>query len=257
MKVTLNVWRQADAESEGAHERYEVAEIDENASFLEMLDVLNDRLVIEGSRPIAFDHDCREGICGACSLQIDGIPHGPRQVTSCQVYMRDFSDGAEITVEPFRSSVFPVLRDLVVDRSALDRVVEAGGYISVNAGPKPEPNANPIHPETQEASMDAAICIGCGACVAACPNGSGMLFTGAKSTHLNLLPQGEPERSHRSRAMVRQHDDEGFGGCTNTGECQAVCPQGISIGVIGELYRDYRAAMIHKLREREGPQRAQ
>ncbi len=206
-----------------------------------MLDVLNDRLVTEGRRPIAFDHDCREGICGSCSLQIDGIPHGPRQVTSCQVYMRDFADGAEITVEPFRSSAFPVLRDLIVDRSALDRVIEAGGYISVNAGPKPEPNANPIHPETQEASMDAAICIGCGACVAACPNGSAMLFTGAKVTHLNLLPQGEPERSHRSRAMVRQHDDEGFGGCTNTGECQAVCPQEISIKVIGELNREYRA----------------
>ena len=256
MRLTLNVWRQESAEADGRFERHEIADIDADASFLEMLDVLNDRLVSEGERPIAFDHDCREGICGSCSLRIDGIPHGPKRVTSCQVYMRDFSDGAEITVEPFRSNSFPVLRDLIVDRSALDRVIEAGGYISVNAGPKPEPNANPVHPETQEAAMDAAICIGCGACVAACPNGSGMLFTGAKVTHLNLLPQGEPERHHRSRSMVRQHDAEGFGGCTNTGECQEVCPQGISIKVIGELNREYRKAMIHKLRERGGPQEA-
>ena len=185
------------------------------------------------------------------------MPHGPRQVTSCQIYMRDFEDGQEITVEPFRATAFPVLRDLMVDRSPLDRIVEAGGYVSVNAGPKPEPNSIPVHPEIQEAAMDAAICIGCGACVAACPNGSGMLFTGAKVTHLNLLPQGEPERFHRARSMVRQHDDEGFGGCTNTGECQQVCPQNISIKVIGELNREYRGAMIHKLRGRSGPIEAQ
>ncbi len=256
MRLILNVWRQEDAQADGRFERHEVDDIDAGASFLELLDVLNDRLVTAGKRPIAFDHDCREGICGSCSLQIDGIPHGPKQVTSCQVYLRDFSDGAEITVEPFRSSAFPVLRDLIVDRGAFDRVVEAGGYVSVNAGPKPEPNANPVHPETQEAAMDAAICIGCGACVAACPNGSGMLFTGAKVTHLNLLPQGEPESHHRARSMVRQHDAEGFGGCTNTGECQEVCPQHISIKVIGELYSDYRKAMINKLRGREGPQEA-
>ena len=257
MRIALNVWRQANLVAEGGFERYEVAEIDPEASFLEMLDVLNDRLVSEGQRAIAFDHDCREGICGSCSLLIDGIPHGPRQVTSCQIYMRDFSDGAEITVEPFRNTAFPVLRDLIVDRSPLDRIIEAGGYISVNAGPKPEPNSIPIHPETQEAALDAAICIGCGACVAACPNGSAMLFTGAKVTHLNLLPQGDPERYHRSRALVRQHDEEGFGGCTNTGECQAVCPQQISIKVIGELNREYRLAMLHKLRERGGPLDAQ
>ena len=256
MKLALNVWRQESPEAEGRFERYEVEDIDPDASFPEMLDVLNDKLVTEGKRPIAFDTDCREGICGTCALLIDGIPHGPKQVTSCQVYLRDFEDGSEITVEPFRSSEFPVLRDLITDRSALDRIIEAGGYISVNAGPKPEPNANPVHPETQEAAMDAAICIGCGACVAACPNGSGMLFTGAKTTHLNLLPQGEVESFHRSRSMVRQHDAEGFGGCTNTGECQEVCPQHISIKVIGELNRDYRKAMIHKLREREGPQEA-
>ena len=257
MRVSLNVWRQPDAASAGGFERHEGIEIDEDASFLEMLDVLNDRLVAEGERPIAFDHDCREGICGACSLVIDGTPHGPRQVTSCQVYMRDFADGAEITVEPFRSTSFPVLRDLIVDRSPLDRIIESGGYVSVQAGPKPEPNSLPVHPETQEAAMDAAICIGCGACVAACPNGSAMLFTGAKVTHLNLLPQGDPERHHRARAMVRQHDHEGFGACTNTGECQQVCPQAISIKVIGELNREYRIAMIRKLQERGGPLEAQ
>jgi succinate dehydrogenase / fumarate reductase iron-sulfur subunit len=256
VKVVLNVWRQPDTEAQGAFERHDV-EIDEDASLLETLDVLNDELVAQGRRPIAFDHDCREGICGSCSLVIDGIPHGPRQVTSCQIYMRDFEDGAELTIEPFRSTSFPVLRDLIVDRSPLDRIIEAGGYVSVNAGPKPEPNSMPVHPETQEASMDAAICIGCGACVAACPNGSAMLFTGAKVTHLNLLPQGEPERHHRSRAMVRQHDAEGFGACTNTGECQQVCPQAISIKVIGELNREYRVAMVRKLRERGGPLEAQ
>ena len=257
MNVTLEIWRQADSASEGRFERYEAIEIDADASFLEMLDVLNDRLLVEGKPPVAFDHDCREGICGACSLVIDGTPHGPRQVTSCQIYMRDFPDGAEIRVEPFRSSAMPVLRDLIVDRSPLDRIIESGGYISVNAGPKPEPNSLPIHPEIQEAAMDAAICIGCGACVAACPNGSAMLFTGAKVTHLNLLPQGEPERFHRVRAMTRQHDAEGFGGCTNTGECQEVCPQNISIKVIGELNREYRKAMIHKLRARRGALEAQ
>ncbi len=256
MRVSLNVWRQADSASSGEFEHHEV-EIDGDASFLEMLDVLNDRLVEEGKRPVAFDHDCREGICGSCSLVIDGTPHGRRQVTTCQVYMRDFEDGAQITVEPFRSNSFPVLRDLIVDRSPLDRIIEAGGYVSVNAGPKPEPNSMPVHPETQEAAMDAAICIGCGACVAACPNGSAMLFTGAKVTHLNLLPQGDPERHHRARAMVRQHDDEGFGACTNTGECQLACPQNISIKVIGELNREYRIAMIRKLQERGGPLEAQ
>jgi succinate dehydrogenase / fumarate reductase iron-sulfur subunit len=257
VNVTLRVWRQAGPEAPGEFERHEVPDIDPEASFLEMLDVLNERLVHEGKRAIAFDSDCREGICGSCSLVIDGQPHGPRQVTSCQVYMRDFEDGAEITVEPFRVTPFPVLRDLVVDRSPLDRIVEAGGYISVNTGPKPEPNSMPVHPEIQEQVMDAAICIGCGACVAACPNGSAMLFTGAKVTHLNLLPQGEPERFHRVRSLVRQMDDEGFGGCTNHGECQAACPQEISIKVIGELNREYRKAMVHKVRARRGEQRPQ
>ena len=256
MKVGLKIWRQPDREAAGEFERHEV-EIDEDASFLEMLDVLNDRLVAEGKRPIAFDHDCREGICGSCSLVIDGTPHGPRQVTSCQIYMRDFEDGAEITVEPFRSTSFPVLRDLIVDRSPLDRIIEAGGYVSVNAGPKPEPNSMPVHPETQEAAMDAAICIGCGACVAACPNGSAMLFTGAKVTHLNLLPQGDPERHHRARAMVRQHDARGLRRLHQHRRVPARLPAGISIKVIGELNREYRIAMIRKLQERGGPLEAQ
>jgi succinate dehydrogenase iron-sulfur subunit len=252
MRFVLQIWRQDGPDAEGRFERCEAVDIDPDASFLEMLDIVNDRLTAEGKRPIAFDSDCREGICGACSLLIDGIPHGPGQAASCQVFMREFADGAEIRVEPFRNAGFPILRDLMIDRSALDRIIEAGGFIAVGAGPKPEPNATPIHPEIQTAAMDASICIGCGACVAACPNGSAMLFTGAKVTHLNLLPQGEPERFHRARSMVRQMDAEGFGGCTNHGECEYVCPQEISIKVIGELYREYRQAMIEKLRRRRG-----
>jgi succinate dehydrogenase / fumarate reductase, iron-sulfur subunit len=244
MKVTLKIWRQPDGGSEGTFERYEGVEIDEDASFLEMLDVLNDRLLEAGERPVAFDHDCREGICGACSLLVDDIPHGPRQVTSCQIYMRDFEDGQEITIEPFRATAFPVLRDLMVDRSPLDRVVESGGYISVNAGPKPEPNSIPVHPEIQEAAMDAAICIGCGACVAACPNGSGMLFTGAKLTHLNLLPQGEPERFERATEMVLQMDKEAFGHCTWHGECAEACPKGIPLASIAAMNLDFTVANL-------------
>jgi succinate dehydrogenase / fumarate reductase iron-sulfur subunit len=252
VKFVLNIWRQSPGAGDGAFERHEVDEIDPEASMLEMLDVLNERIIESGGSAISFDSDCREGICGACSLLIDGIPHGPKQVTSCQVYMRDFPDGAEISIEPFRSTAFPVLRDLVVDRSPLDRIIESGGYISITSGPKPEPNTNPIHPEVQAHAMDAAICIGCGACVAACPNGSAMLFTGAKVAHLNSLPQGEPERKHRVRSMIRQHDAEGFGGCSNHGECQAACPQEISIKVIGEMNAEYRHAMIEKLRSRGG-----
>jgi succinate dehydrogenase / fumarate reductase, iron-sulfur subunit len=252
MRFTLHIWRQPDRESPGLFERHEVSDIDPDASFLEMLDVLNERLIAEGRRAVAFDSDCREGICGTCSLMIGGIPHGPRQVTSCQLYMREFEDGAEITVEPFRTTTFPVLRDLVTDRSALDRIIQAGGYISVGTGPQPEPNANPVAPEIQQEAMDAAICISCGACVAACPNGAAMLFTGAKVTHLNLLPQGQPERFNRVHDMVHQMDAEGFGGCTNHGECQEVCPAEISIKVIGELNREYRQAMIHRLRSRRG-----
>jgi succinate dehydrogenase / fumarate reductase iron-sulfur subunit len=252
MDFTLEVWRQDGPGAEGRFERFEVEDIDPDASFLEMLDVLNDRIVGDGGRQIAFDSDCREGICGTCSLTINGVPHGPGQATTCQVFMREFEDGAEIRVEPFWNRAFPVIRDLMVNRSALDRIIQAGGYIAVGVGPKPEPNSHPIHPEIQQAALDAAICIGCGACVAACPNGAAMLFTGAKVAHLNVLPQGEPEANHRARAMVRQMDEEGFGGCTNFGECQRVCPQKISIKVIGELNRDFRQAQVEKLRRRRG-----
>ncbi len=240
MKFTLKIWRQFAEGEEGTFETFKVEDIDPDASFLEMLDQLNARLGREKQRTVAFDSDCREGICGSCSLVIDGTPQGPHQVTSCQTYMRDFTDGATIKVEPYRASALPVIRDLVTDRSALDRVIQAGGYISTTTGPQPNPNAMPIAPEVQEQAMDAAICIGCGACVAACPNGSAMLFTGAKVTHLNLLPQGQPEREDRAFNMVSQMDEEGFGGCTNFGECARVCPQEISLDVIGMLNREYR-----------------
>jgi succinate dehydrogenase / fumarate reductase iron-sulfur subunit len=257
VNFTIRAWRQAPGSVIGGFEAYAVEGIDPDASFLEMLDVLNDRLSEAGQSPIAFDSDCREGICGSCSLTIDAIPHGPGQVTSCQVFMRQFDDGATITVEPFRNNAFPVLRDLIVDRGAFDRIIQAGGYISVNSGPKPEPNSTPVHPEVQHVAMDAAQCIGCGACVAACPNGSAMLFTGAKVTHLAMLPQGQPEAYDRARNMVNQMDSEGFGGCTNHGECQEVCPQHISIKVIGELNREYRKSMVDHLRSRRGPVRPQ
>ena len=246
MNFKLEIWRQFESGNDGAFEKFEVTGIDPDASFLEMLDQLNERLSHEKKRTVAFDSDCREGICGSCSLVIDGNPQGPRQVTACQTYMRDFIDGATIKVEPFRSNTFPVIRDLVTDRSALDRVIQAGGYISTTTGPKPDPNSQPVSPAVQEEAMDAAICIGCGACVAACPNGAAMLFTGAKVTHLNLLPQGQPERESRALNMVLQMDEEGFGGCTNYGECSRVCPQEISIDVIGMLNREYRKATLKK-----------
>lgn len=249
MNFTLEIWRQFDGNDEsdqGRFETFKVTDINPDASFLEMLDQLNERLSHEKKRTIAFDSDCREGICGACSLVIDGTPHGPQQVTSCQTYMRDFIDGQTIKVEPFRANSFPVIRDLTVDRGALDRVIQAGGYISTTTGPQPEPNSMPVSPEIQEKAMDAAICIGCGACVAACPNGAAMLFTGAKVSHLNLLPQGQPERESRVIGMVEQMDQEGFGGCTNYGECSRVCPQEISIDVIGMLNREYRKAKTKK-----------
>jgi succinate dehydrogenase / fumarate reductase iron-sulfur subunit len=249
----LVIWRQHGPDEEGSFETHEVAGIDPDASFLEMLDQLNARLGREKRPSIAFDSDCREGICGACSLVIDGTPHGPQQVTSCQTYMRDFVDGATIKVEPYRSNVLPVIRDLVVDRSALDRVIEAGGFISTTTGPQPNPNAMLIAPKVQEQAMDAAVCIGCGACVAACPNGSAVLFTGAKVTHLNLLPQGQPEREDRAFNMVNQMDAEGFGGCTNFGECSRACPQEISLDVIGMLNREYRKGVAaQKPKHRSG-----
>lgn len=246
MKFKLEIWRQFDSEDQGRYETFEVSDVDPDASLLELLDMLNERLSKEKKRTVAFDSDCREGICGTCSLVIDGTPHGPQRVTSCQVYMRDFHDGQTIRLEPWRATTFPVIRDLAVDRGALDRVIQAGGYVPTRTGPQPDPNANPVAPETQEQVMDAAICIGCGACVAACPNGAAMLFTGAKVTHLNLLPQGQPERENRVIEMVNQMDEEGFGGCTNYGECARVCPQEITIDVIGNLNREYRKAKSGK-----------
>jgi succinate dehydrogenase / fumarate reductase iron-sulfur subunit len=258
MNFTLRVWRQEEPDSDGRFETYEVSEIASDESFLEVMDALNDHLIVAGERPIAFDHDCREGICGACSMTIDGRPHGPGSgTTACQIYMRQFDDGATITVEPFRASAFPVIRDLIVDRSALDRIQQAGGYTGVNAGPKPEPNANPISPEQAEEAIDAAICIGCGACVAACPNGAAMLFTGAKISHLGNLPQGQPGRYARVQDMVEQMDAEGFGGCTNFGECEAACPKEISIRVIGRLNRDFLIGTLYHPRNPRGGMKPQ
>jgi succinate dehydrogenase iron-sulfur subunit len=253
VRFTLRVWRQLDAHTAGRFEDYSVSDVAPDQSFLEMFDELNNRLTSEGVRTVQFDNDCREGICGACSMTINGRPHGPGAgTTTCQIYMRQFRDGSTITVEPFRSNSFPVISDLVVDRSALDRIQQAGGYTGVNAGPKPEPNANPISPEDAEEAIDAAICIGCGACVAACPNGAAMLFTGAKVTHLGRLPQGQPARFTRVQDMVDQMDAEGFGGCTNFGECEAACPKEISIRVIGRLNRDYLLGVLYHPRNPRG-----
>jgi succinate dehydrogenase / fumarate reductase iron-sulfur subunit len=232
---------------------YEVDDINADTSFLEMMDLLNEQLTTEGVEPIAFDSDCREGICGMCSMVIDGEAHGPLpESATCQVYMRHFRDGDVITVEPFRAAAFPLVRDLIVDRSAFDRIMQAGGYISVHSGPKPEPNSVPIEPETVELALDAASCIGCGACVAACPNASAMLYTAAKVSHLALLPQGQPERYDRVRKMVTQMEKEGFGACRNYGECEAQCPRGISIAFIGQLNRDYVRASLRDPVDRRG-----
>ncbi|HXI50290.1 MAG TPA: succinate dehydrogenase/fumarate reductase iron-sulfur subunit [Candidatus Saccharimonadales bacterium] len=245
MKVRLKVWRQRDEASPGSFQLYDTPELNPNMSFLEMLDVVNEDLTARGDEPIAFDHDCREGICGACSLVIDGKPHGPhRGVASCQTYMRSFRDGDEVVVEPFRARAFPLVRDLVVDRSAFDRVMQAGGFISVRTGGAPDANAIPVPKETADLAMDAAACIGCGACVAACKNASAMLFVSAKVSQLNLLPQGQPEKHRRVLAMVGQMDAEGFGGCTVTGSCEAVCPKEISLDFIAQLNRDYLCALI-------------
>ena len=258
MKFTLRVWRQRSPESPGLFQSYVVTDVEPDESLLETIDELNDRLVIAGERPIAFDHDCREGICGSCSMTINGRPHGSGVgTTTCQIYMREFADGATITLEPFRAAAFPLICDLVVDRSALDRIQQAGGYTGVNAGPKPEPNANPVSPEDAEEAIDAAICIGCGACVAACPNGAAMLFTGAKVTHLSRLPQGQPGRFARVQDMVEQMDLEGFGGCTNFGECEAACPKEISIRVIGRLNRDFLLGALYHPRNQRGGMKPQ
>jgi succinate dehydrogenase / fumarate reductase iron-sulfur subunit len=240
MKVHLKVWRQKDRQSSGAFEHFEVDDIQEDMSFLEMLDVLNVRLEEQGKEPITFESDCREGICGACSLVINGRAHGPeKRTTACQLHMRSFEDGASITIEPWRAKAFPVLKDLMVDRGSLDRIIQAGGFISARTGSAPEANAAPIAKDEADRSMDAAQCIGCGACVAACPNASASLFTAAKIAHLAHLPQGQPERLERAQSMVEQMDKEFFGSCTNYGECQDACPKGISISFIAEMNKDF------------------
>ncbi|MCW2886755.1 MAG: succinate dehydrogenase and fumarate reductase iron-sulfur protein [Streptosporangiaceae bacterium] len=245
MKLTLRIWRQNGPGDKGRMVPYSLDDVSPDMSFLEMLDVLNERLILEGEEPIAFDHDCREGICGMCSLVINGQPHGPeRNTTTCQLHMRKFSDGETINIEPWRAKPFPVVKDLVVDRSAFDRIIEAGGYISAPTGTAPDAHAVPVPKPDADESFVAAECIGCGACVAACPNGSGMLFTAAKVTHLGLLPQGQPERYSRVVEMVDAHDELGFGGCTNTGECTVVCPKGIPLDTIGRLNHDYLAATV-------------
>ena len=248
MNLTLHVWRQASANSAGSFVTYAAKDISPDMSFLEMLDVVNEGLVADGKEPIAFDHDCREGICGSCGVMINGIAHGPMKATAtCQLHMRHFKDGDVVWVEPWRSRAFPVVKDLVVNRGALDRVIAAGGFISVNTGNPKEANAQPVPKQDADDAMDAAACIGCGACVAACPNGSASLFTAAKISHLGLLPQGQPERLRRALRMVAQMDVEGFGHCTLYGECQEACPKEISIDTIARMNRDYlRATVKHR-----------
>jgi succinate dehydrogenase / fumarate reductase iron-sulfur subunit len=254
VKVTLHVWRQKDREDAGRLVAYPGVEISPDMSFLEMLDVLNELLIVRGEDPIAFDSDCREGICGACSLVVDGIPHGPRRGTTvCQLHMRTYADGDEITIEPWRAGAFPVMKDLVVDRGAFDRIIAAGGFVSVRTGGCPDANALPVPKPESDAAMDAAACIGCGACVAACPNAAAMLFTAAKVSHLRHLPQGRAEQNRRALAMVRQMDAEGFGNCTNYYECEAVCPKEIPVRVIAEMNHDYLKASLVERESGSGP----
>ncbi|MBC7632983.1 succinate dehydrogenase/fumarate reductase iron-sulfur subunit [Aeromicrobium sp.] len=243
MNITLRVWRQKNADEKGKMVTYGLEDVSADMSFLEMLDVLNEQLTLSGDQPIAFDHDCREGICGSCGVVINGVAHGPEVATACQLHMRSFEDGAVIDVEPWRAGAFPVIKDLVVDRTAFDRIIQAGGYISAPTGSAPEANNLPVRKEDADHAFESAACIGCGACVAACPNGSAMLFTAAKITHLGLLPQGQPERESRVIGMIEQHDHEGFGGCTNIGECTAACPKGIPLDTISRLNRDLLGAL--------------
>ena len=245
MRLTLKIWRQANKDAQGAMHTYELDDVSEDMSFLEMLDVLNETLLERDEEPIAFDSDCREGICGMCSLMINGEAHGPEVTTTCQLHMRSFHDGETITIEPWRAAPFPVIKDLVVDRSAFDRIIQSGGYISVNTGAAPDAHATPVAKPNADRAFDVATCIGCGACVAACPNGSASLFVGAKVTHLGELPQGQAERDSRVVSMVAQHDAEGFGGCTNIGQCTAACPKEIPLDVISQLNKDLRTALRH------------
>jgi succinate dehydrogenase / fumarate reductase, iron-sulfur subunit len=254
MDLTLNVWRQAGPRAAGRMERYEAKGVSPDMSFLEMLDMVNERLLHEGKDPIAFEHDCREGICGSCSMMVDGAAHGrnrARGTTVCQLHMRNFKDGDVVSVEPWRANAFPVIKDLVVDRSAFDRVMQAGGFVSTNAGSAPDANAVPIPKAAAEEAMDAAACIGCGACVAACPNASAMLFVAAKIAHLGRLPQGVPEGDRRVVAMVEKMDEEGFGNCTNHYECMDACPKDISVKFIAEMNRKYLAAGARRPEERK------
>ena len=245
MNLTLKVWRQKHMHSSGVFETYEAKDVLPDMSFLEMLDVVNEDLIARGVEPIAFDSDCREGICGMCSLVINGIPHGGHRGTAtCQLHMRRFNDGDTITIEPWRAKAFPVVKDLVTNRSAFDRIIQAGGFVSVNTGGTPDANSIPVPKEASDAAMDAAACIGCGACVAVCKNASAMLFVAAKVSHLNLLPQGKAEKDRRVLNMVTQMDSEGFGNCTVTGSCEAVCPKEISLSFIAKMNRDYRSATL-------------
>lgn len=245
MKLTLHIWRQKNSKTKGSFEVHNMDHVSEDMSFLEMLDILNEKLLKEGKEPVAFDHDCREGICGACSLTINGNPHGPlKATTTCQVHMRKFKDGDTIYIEPFRAKAFPVIKDLVTDRSAFDRIIQTGGFVSVNTGQAPESHSVQVPKVNADLAMDAAACIGCGACVAACPNSAAMLFVAAKVSHLGYLPQGQPERSKRALAMVNKMDDEGFGNCTNYYECEAACPKEISVKFIARLNRDYLNAKL-------------
>jgi succinate dehydrogenase / fumarate reductase iron-sulfur subunit len=247
MKFNLKIWRQKDANAQGKLVDYKIDNVSEDMSLLEMMDVLNDQLVRKGEEPVAFDHDCREGICGMCSMYINGRAHGPvKASTTCQLYMRNFTDGETITIEPFRAAAFPIVRDLAVTRSAFDRIIAAGGFVSVSTGQAQDANNLPVPKENADKAMDAAACIGCGACAAACPNASAMLFVSAKVAHLSLLPQGQVERKERALAMINQMDEEGFGSCTNIGACEAECPKEISLENIARLNREYLWATVAK-----------